>query len=81
MKIKPDQIPIKASNADRPPLASFVDNNGEAEWQILTDYNDASSSTGSMTILKADGSVYRRTIDSQGFIISETLIRKGTSNV
>lgn len=74
VKIRPNNIPIKATAA-RPAVASFVDN----EWQIRTDYNDKSIA-GTMTILKADGSVYRRTIDSEGFIISETLIKKGTSH-
>ena len=79
IKIYPDRIPIRAS-ANKPALARFVDN----EWQIKTDgpggTSDAlnQSIAGSYTVLCADGSVIRRTLDAEGFIIHEITIMKGS---
>jgi len=72
VKIRPDVISIKATPA-RPAVASFVDN----EWQIKTDYS-TDDTAGSYIVLKADGSVVRRTLDAEGFIIHEIEI-KGAS--
>ena len=74
IKIYPDRIPIRAS-ANKPALARFVDN----EWQIKTEgTSDDKSLAGSYTVLCADGSVIRRTLDAEGFIIHEITIMKGS---
>ena len=66
-KINLDLIPV-----NKPSTIEYLD----GEYHIKTDGpKDLSKHQGSYLVLRADGSVYRRTLDAEGFIIHEVKIR------
>ncbi|MCI0557512.1 MAG: hypothetical protein MN733_03375 [Nitrososphaera sp.] len=67
-------IPVHSTNPTRPPYAEY--DVKSRTWTIRTSYPDANSCSGSVLVLGADGSVSEITFDNDGFVVSETQIKR-----